>query len=52
MHEDAHERRRRADAFLAGTSWDCTWSAMDELVREAIAGREHKLVGVGVEQAA
>jgi UDP-galactopyranose mutase len=37
MRDDADSRQRRVDRFLAEISWDKTWSAMDELVREAIA---------------
>jgi UDP-galactopyranose mutase len=35
VRDDSHARQRRVDRFLADISWDRTWSAMDELVREA-----------------
>ena len=38
--EDAHPRRRRADAFLAHLSWERTWRAMDEALSDA-AARKH-----------
>jgi glycosyltransferase involved in cell wall biosynthesis len=32
----------RVDAFLAQTSWDLTWQAMDELIEQAIALKTHQ----------
>jgi hypothetical protein len=36
MNENAAERIRRADAFLANTSWDDTWRRIDQLLEEVI----------------
>ncbi|HEY2774695.1 MAG TPA: UDP-galactopyranose mutase [Candidatus Binatia bacterium] len=36
LSSDSAERRRRADEFLAGISWDQTWSAMKSLVDAAV----------------
>jgi UDP-galactopyranose mutase len=36
LREDACQRQMRVDRFLATMSWDGTWSAMDELLGEAI----------------
>ena len=33
---DRRDLGRRADAFLAGTSWDRTWAAMSDLLEDAI----------------
>jgi hypothetical protein len=39
MLEDPRDRLAQADAFLANTSWDVTWSAMAALVAEVIEAR-------------
>ena len=42
MQENASDRLARlarVDAFLGGVSWDQTWSAMDDLVREVVEQR-------------
>jgi UDP-galactopyranose mutase len=39
MQEDAAERCQRVDAFLAGRSWDRTWSDMSDLIASAVASR-------------
>lgn len=36
LAEDPTERRARADAFVAATSWDRTWAAMELLVERAL----------------
>jgi UDP-galactopyranose mutase len=43
LAENADERRRAADAFLANLSWDRTWSAMRQLM-EQVADR--RMTGV------
>ncbi|MBA3441678.1 MAG: glycosyltransferase family 1 protein [Pyrinomonadaceae bacterium] len=43
MNEDAAERVRRVDAFLAETSWDLTWQRMDELIEGVIDARRTTL---------
>jgi UDP-galactopyranose mutase len=43
MSEDASPRVERADAFLAQTSWDRTWSRMSELIDEVVAARRERL---------
>jgi UDP-galactopyranose mutase len=43
MSEDASPRVERADAFLAQTSWDRTWSRMSELIDEVVAARREQL---------
>lgn len=40
LREDRAERLQQVDAFLADISWERTWTAMDRLVREAIARRQ------------
>ncbi|MFN2454981.1 MAG: glycosyltransferase family 1 protein [Pyrinomonadaceae bacterium] len=37
MQENADERLRRADAFLAQNSWRLTWSRMSELIEGVVA---------------
>jgi UDP-galactopyranose mutase len=39
LAEEAGPRGARADAFLANMSWDRTWSAMDNLLRQVIERR-------------
>jgi len=39
MREDVVARQRRADRFLAQTSWDRTWEGMARLLDEMAAGR-------------
>ena len=39
LHEDATARLEAADRFLSRTSWDATWSAMRELVHDAMRPR-------------
>jgi glycosyltransferase involved in cell wall biosynthesis len=39
LAEEQGRRRARADAFLAGTSWELTWSAMDALVGQLLERR-------------
>jgi UDP-galactopyranose mutase len=42
MRDNSHQRQRCVDDFLAAISWDKTWSAMDELVHEAIVRKSAK----------
>lgn len=37
LHEDAEARIRKADAMLAQTSWDQTWSRMSQLINAAVS---------------
>jgi UDP-galactopyranose mutase len=39
MQEDARERLRQVDAFLAQTSWDRTWAEMRQLIAEVVGAR-------------
>ena len=39
MNEDAENRMREVDAFLAETSWDRTWGRMSELIEDVITLR-------------
>ncbi|HEX7177379.1 MAG TPA: glycosyltransferase family 1 protein [Pyrinomonadaceae bacterium] len=39
MSEDAAARTSAADAFLSQTSWDQTWSRMNELIEGVVASR-------------
>jgi UDP-galactopyranose mutase len=39
LRDDRDYLVRRADVFLAGMSWDRTWSGMERLIREAMAVR-------------
>jgi glycosyltransferase involved in cell wall biosynthesis len=39
LRDDLDDLRRRADVFLASTSWDATWERMDALVRSATTPR-------------
>jgi UDP-galactopyranose mutase len=57
LAEDPSVRRRRADAFLEGMSWDATWDAMRSLLDPVLIGRRETRepqaavaagVGVGV----
>jgi len=40
LEEPPNALAARADAFLAGTSWDATWDQVSRLLAEAIARRE------------
>jgi glycosyltransferase involved in cell wall biosynthesis len=40
LAENPVERRRAADAFLTHTSWDGTWTRMQQLIEEAVAARQ------------
>lgn len=40
MAEDAEARIKRADAFLAQTSWDRTWEQMNSLIGKAAGARQ------------
>jgi glycosyltransferase involved in cell wall biosynthesis len=40
LQENAGERLAAADAFLARMSWDATWSFVESLLRQAVAGRQ------------
>ena len=42
LAQDPAERRARADVFLAGNSWDATFSKMAGLVNEATRARHHR----------
>jgi UDP-galactopyranose mutase len=42
LAENTSERLRAVDAFLADTSWDATWSAMNELIVNVLGGRRAK----------
>jgi UDP-galactopyranose mutase len=39
MNEDADNRMREVDAFLAETSWERTWGRMSELIEDVVSGR-------------
>jgi UDP-galactopyranose mutase len=43
LTDDLVEHRRRADHFLATTSWDRTWAAMRDRLRAAIARRSRRV---------
>ena len=41
LAEDPAPRRAAGDAFVARTSWDATWSRIDELVQQALRRPRH-----------
>ena len=52
LDEDLPDLRRRADAFLAGRSWDETWRAMLGLISEGMRSRRVRTVVPPVPEAA
>ncbi len=47
MREDSATRLKRADAFLAQTSWDRTWARMSQLIEAAIKAHHTHLAPLG-----
>ncbi|MBA2621601.1 MAG: glycosyltransferase family 1 protein [Acidobacteria bacterium] len=45
MNENADLRLEKVDKFLAKNSWDNTWRAMDELVKDAANGKSKAALG-------
>jgi UDP-galactopyranose mutase len=45
MRDDATKFRADADAWVARTSWDATWTSMNELIEQTNAARIHEPQG-------